>query len=342
MDEFTSGTQANASADPVWWLVEVRGDFTLCALHQAAARHAVHRSPDHAGSAAVQTLVERCVAVLSTTPDLMAQKPDLHALTAAAEALLSLGGLWYCAALPWAPMVQDASRLPMDSRLRLHPIPGMPLRLQPEAVAMLLALGAFDTKLSSLVSPRPTLPDGQPSTGTVDLVPLAAIGEAAVQSLLAASLHDIGALEDQVAVIRFDIDDQSPEDLAVGLDRLRAMRGVLSASWTMGGGKKGRPAFCIELLAQPEVAADAILTSLRETGTIGLRWRLERRVLLARHADLATAEDGRTGRIKTVLRPGGHSTTKAESDDIARLGGDLADRTALRAVLESKGNTQRS
>ncbi len=338
MNEFTSSIQANASAEEVWWLVQVRGDLTLSALHQAAAGYATHRSASHAGS--VAALVERCVAVLSTAPDLMAQTPDRPALTAAAEALLSLGGLWYCAALPWAPMAQDAARLPMDSRLRLCPVPGIPLRLQPDAVAMLLALGSFDTTLPSLVSPRPGLPDGQPSAGTVNLVQLAALGEASVQSLLAAALHDIGALEDQVVVIRFDIDDQSPEDLAVGLDRLRAMRGVLSATWTLGGGKKGRPAFCIEVLAQPKVAADAILTSLRETGTIGLRWRLERRVLLARHADLATSDDGRTGRIKTVVRPGGQCTTKAESDDIARLGGDLADRTALRAVLESRRNTR--
>jgi uncharacterized protein (DUF111 family) len=74
---------------------------------------------------------------------------------------------------------------------------------------------------------------------------------------------------------------------------------------------------------------------LAEMSTIGLRWRLERRVCLERSFERRTIE-GKTVRIKRARRPDGEATAKVESDDLAGLDG-LARRRRLKRLAESDG-----
>ncbi|NYZ16066.1 LarC family nickel insertion protein [Azospirillum sp. RWY-5-1] len=134
-----------------------------------------------------------------------------------------------------------------------------------------------------------------------------------------------------VAVLSFDIDDMTGEELGVALDRLRAADGVLDLSLGTRIGKKGRPLHDVRLLVRPD-ALDAVRDlCFRETATIGLRWRLERRAVLPRTAALA-AVDGQCVRVKRVERPGGGGA-KAESDDLAGLDG-LAERRRVKRRAE--------
>ena len=56
---------------------------------------------------------------------------------------------------------------------------------------------------------------------------------------------------DRVALIRFEIDDQTGEDLAIGLDAIRACDGVLDVvAWPVFG-KKGRIANAVQILRNP-------------------------------------------------------------------------------------------
>ena len=66
------------------------------------------------------------------------------------------------------------------------------------------------------------------------------------------------AVQEQVAVLRFEIDDQTPEDLALGLDRLRAHPGILDVLQWPAYGKKGRMAAAVQVLAEAD-ALDAAL-----------------------------------------------------------------------------------
>ena len=71
-----------------------------------------------------------------------------------------------------------------------------------------------------------------------------------------------------------------------------------------------------------EDALDAVrLACLQQTSTLGLRWRIEERVVLAREE----RRGGDGARVKAATRPDGSVTVKMESDDLhdAR---DLADR----------------
>ena len=142
-----------------------------------------------------------------------------------------------------------------------------------------------------------------------------------------------------LAVIGFEIDDQSGEDLATGLDRIRAVPGVHDVVQMMAIGKKGRIAIHVQVLGAPD-AIDAIVEAcFRETTTIGLRTHLvQGRVLPRRTA--RTEIDGVPVAVKLVLRPDGE-TGKAESDHLRGLPTHAA-RSAARRRAEAAALEQAS
>jgi uncharacterized protein (TIGR00299 family) protein len=139
----------------------------------------------------------------------------------------------------------------------------------------------------------------------------------------------------ELAIISFEVDDQAAEDLACGLDRIRALAGVHDALQMPAFGKKGRMATHIQVLAAPEAMEAVIEACFRETSTIGLRTHLVQGRVLPRSTAEVSVE-GRAVRVKRVERPGG-ATGKAESDDLRDLPG-LAARARLRRRAEGVGD----
>jgi uncharacterized protein (TIGR00299 family) protein len=137
-----------------------------------------------------------------------------------------------------------------------------------------------------------------------------------------------------VAIIEFEVDDQSAEDLALALDRLRAMNGVYDVLQTPAFGKKGRLLTSVRLLTDPAIVDEAASACFDETTTIGLRHRLERRKMLSREPGVVKVGE-RPVRIKVARRPSGVSA-KAEADDLADAPGRLA-RENLRRSVEMQG-----
>ncbi len=138
---------------------------------------------------------------------------------------------------------------------------------------------------------------------------------------------------DRVAVLTFEVDDQSPEDLAVGLERLRTADGVLDVSQHAVGGKDSRLAVRVQVLASPDQAHAVSTQCFRETTTLGLRWTLTDRLLLPR-AMMTTDGAGHSIRVKVATRPGGGRTAKAELADLRAAGVGQAGRAELRAEAE--------
>ncbi len=137
-----------------------------------------------------------------------------------------------------------------------------------------------------------------------------------------------GPRGDDVVVIRFEIDDQTGEDLALGLERLRGVAGVLDVSQLALTGKQGRLVAGIQVLTRPD-ALDAVTDAcFRETTTLGLRLSPTRRLVLPRRA--YTGSDG--SRAKLAHRPDA-LTAKAELADLAGEPGHAA-RQARRAAVE--------
>ncbi|MCG8512316.1 MAG: LarC family nickel insertion protein [Rhodospirillales bacterium] len=135
----------------------------------------------------------------------------------------------------------------------------------------------------------------------------------------------------RVAVIEFDVDDQTSEDLATGLDKIRQQADVLDVVQATVYGKKGRLAIAVRVLCRPD-AVDAVAeTCFLETTTIGLRWHLCERLELRRENREATGL-----RVKVVGRPGGQRSAKAEADDLAGISGGQEQRRRARIGAEDE------
>ena len=135
-----------------------------------------------------------------------------------------------------------------------------------------------------------------------------------------------------LGVIAFEVDDQSGEDLATGLERIRAVCGVHDIVQIAAIGKKGRMAVHVQVLAAPGSLPDVIAACFRETTTIGLRTHLVEGQALSRRT-ARTVVDGAPVDVKLVERPDGQ-TGKAESDHLLGLPGHAA-RTRLRRQAEA-------
>jgi pyridinium-3,5-bisthiocarboxylic acid mononucleotide nickel chelatase len=140
---------------------------------------------------------------------------------------------------------------------------------------------------------------------------------------------------DRVAVIAFEVDDQSPEDLAIALDHLRSHPAVLDVLQVPAFGKKGRMTAHIQLLAQPQAAEQVMDACFSETATLGLRCQIVERRVLVRHQDSVDV-GGRRVRVKLAQRPEA-ATVKVESDDLLSVRGGRAGRDETRRKAEAEG-----
>jgi hypothetical protein len=136
-----------------------------------------------------------------------------------------------------------------------------------------------------------------------------------------------------VAVVEFDVDDMTGEEIAVAADQLRAEPGVIDVSVGVRQGKKGRPLADFRLLAKAH-AADAVARAcFTETSTLGLRVRDESRRVL-RRVEVAGAVDGAQVDVKLAERPGAARTAKAAHDHVASTRGLDARRRVLAAAAQ--------
>jgi hypothetical protein len=138
--------------------------------------------------------------------------------------------------------------------------------------------------------------------------------------------------QDRIAEILFEVDDQTPEDLALGLDRLRSHTAVRDVLQVPAFGKKGRMTTHVRVLADPLQVRQVCDVCLEQTTTIGLRYQILDRVTLQRR-EQALDLDGRSIAVKAVMRSAG-ATVKAEADDIAGVPGGYAARDRVRRLAE--------
>ncbi len=137
---------------------------------------------------------------------------------------------------------------------------------------------------------------------------------------------------EKIAVISFEVDDQTPEDLSIGLDRLRHTAGVLDVMQIAAVGKKGRMAIQLQVLAESEAAEKVLKLCLCETSTLGVRCHMVDRYAVDR-TELTYDSAGGAVPVKLAYRPDGAKTAKAESSALANAG-DYAQRKILKQRTE--------
>jgi len=142
-------------------------------------------------------------------------------------------------------------------------------------------------------------------------------------------------MEDRIAVVSFEVDDQNPEELALGVDALRRLDGVRDVIQIAAIGKKGRMVSQLQVLARPERLDAVINACFAETTTLGLRWRIEPRSILQRTSTTVAGTDGEIA-VKLATRPDGSRTAKAELDQIGPGPGGQAGRARRRRAAETE------
>ncbi|MCP4379017.1 MAG: LarC family nickel insertion protein [bacterium] len=136
---------------------------------------------------------------------------------------------------------------------------------------------------------------------------------------------------DSVLEIAFELDDQSPEDIGIGLERIRRLPGVLSLLLVDATGKQGRPTQQVQILAETTAHRGVVEACFRETRSIGLRYRQTSRWILQRREMSVQLPQGRIG-VKLSYGPDGWRA-KAESRDLSDFA-DHAQRQRLARLAE--------
>lgn len=141
---------------------------------------------------------------------------------------------------------------------------------------------------------------------------------------------------DQVLQLEFEIDDQSPEALAVAVDEIRDAKGVLDVLQMAYTGKKGRQGTSVRVLLEPKSELAVMESCFQHTTTLGIRKQLLSRATLRRQATTVEHE-GQQYRVKTADRPGG-KTAKVEMDDLQTV--SIARRETVRRQIEDHARDQ--
>ncbi len=121
----------------------------------------------------------------------------------------------------------------------------------------------------------------------------------------------------RVAVIEAALDDCTPEDAGHLIASLLDA-GALDATLTPMIMKKSRPGFLLRVLSSPEGAEDFAARVVRESSSLGARWRIDERLELARRIDTVRLDDGEV-RVKVAILPDGGERPHAEYEDLSAL-----------------------
>lgn len=135
-----------------------------------------------------------------------------------------------------------------------------------------------------------------------------------------------------VTSIEFEVDDQTPEDLAIGLDHVRAHGSVIDVIQAPAFGKKGRMAISVRVLCRSAEEEEVVALCFLETTTLGVRLLDVRRHTLARSQSAIRVLD-RDVEIKQADRAT-HTTTKVEADSLHNVAGH-EERERLRRAAAS-------
>lgn len=120
-----------------------------------------------------------------------------------------------------------------------------------------------------------------------------------------------------VLVLETNVDDVTPEQASFALERVREA-GALDVWVSASAMKKGRSGLQISAVARPESEAAVARALLRETPTLGVRVRDERRYEAARETRRVETPLGSAG-VKIRRLPGEAPAVAAEFEDCAAL-----------------------
>jgi pyridinium-3,5-bisthiocarboxylic acid mononucleotide nickel chelatase len=149
--------------------------------------------------------------------------------------------------------------------------------------------------------------------------------------LIGESVEGLAGFErEQVAVVETTIDDMNPQMYDYLMGKMLA-QGALDVFLSPVQMKKNRPGTMLTVICPPEQVARFAQFLLKETTTIGIRWRLDQR-LKTRREIVEVATPYGPVRCKVVEVAPGETTVNPEYDDLKRIA--LEQEVPLKEVME--------
>ena len=165
------------------------------------------------------------------------------------------------------------------------------------------------------------------------------VGEALEPGVTTANLVE-GVAEEEVIVLEANLDDLSPQIIGYLANQLLA-EGALDVFTTSVQMKKGRPGTLLTVLAKPHDETSLRDLLFRESSTLGIRSRREKRLALARRYEMVQTAWGEV-RMKIGSINGNDSQVAPEYEDCRRIASEKhlplknVMQEALRLYLDKK------
>lgn len=140
-------------------------------------------------------------------------------------------------------------------------------------------------------------------------------------------------LSQTICAVQCDIDDMTPELLAISQEKLRTLTGLIDLTSQTLQGKKARWVTRLDILCLPENLTDICEAIFIQTSTLGVRYWQTQRFVLPR--SLASVEFNQQGwPVKYAQRPNGERSCKLEADALLTHAGSHYQRQAIKASIE--------
>lgn len=225
----------------------------------------------------------------------------------------------FASSLPWSQGFAEIShgRYPLPApatAILLQDYPCHPVSVQLELVT---PTGA--ALLTSIAAQGATLPTFIPvRTGYGAGLFERADGVPNLLRVVQATISEPSGNQDMVAILETEIDDMNPEVFS-HLGRIMAEHSdVVDYFITPVFMKKNRPGSLITILARPAGTEELCYLIIRETGSLGVRHRLQKRILADRHEDSMATPWGPV-RIKIARLGMDEIRVKPEFEDCAAI-----------------------
>lgn len=226
----------------------------------------------------------------------------------------------YSASIPWSTGFIDMShgRYPAPAPATALLLQGLPCSfikldmelVTPTGAALMKGLSPYFESLPAFRPER--IAYGAGSKIRPDSVPNL------LRLVKAQTVDDPVFTEDSVVVVETQMDDITPEHAAFLFELLNSEPSVVDVYTTTVVMKKGRTGILFTILVKPETWPDIASSLVHNSSTIGLRYSLQRRLILNRTSSSVNSPWGPIS-IKVVQLPDGTLRAKPEFDDCRKI-----------------------
>ena len=225
--------------------------------------------------------------------------------------------------------------LPVPAPATLELLRGLPVYSGEVQKELVTPTGAAIVKvLASSFGPRPVMTTSRIGygAGTRELtsqpnVLRITVGEAAATESAGAGPH---LMEEEIAILEANLDDLNPQLIGYIMD-MAFTEGALDVFTGAVQMKKGRPGVLLTVLSRPEQADRLRSLLFRESSTLGVRTRHEKRHVLPRHHEAILTQWGEV-RMKVGNLNGKATQYAPEYEDCRRIA--VEHHVPLKAVMQ--------